>query len=533
MKKKFKLLSASLMALALTVPAQALTLTVCDSTNTSNYVPFRNIDVQDTGTHSQFIYPADMVADMNGQQINSVVFYLNGGLMAKDGQIVVSMGETDNATYSTARDFREGLSQVATFSMTEGVTELVVDFDTPYTYAGGNLVMDFYVAEGGDDNYYGWNAFYGKNTSNYAAIGTNGSMATFLPKATFDYGVPAEWGAKVAPAEVTFKTIRAEREDVQTIVLRNTGLNAFTPVFGALEAPFSVEAQAVELAGAATMEIPVKFAPMAEGEYSATLTIDCGQAGILEVALNGTALEAANEVTVCDNTTTNKYIPTYGLYFDDTATNAQMIYPADKLTDLVGKEITGLTFYAEAATGLKNGTFQLSMMMTDQTEFTTAEMMTGMTVVATLTPDPESNMLTFTLDTPFLYTGGNLAIENNVIVAGNYKSNNFYGESVAYNASAYAYNNWGVEIYPESFLPKATFLYKDGGDTPEPQVMRGDVNGDENVNIADVTALIDYLLSGNEEGIVLANTDSNGDNATNIADVTALIDYLLSGAWAE
>ncbi len=531
MKKSFKLLSAALMALAMFVPAQAETLTICNASNTSSYVPFRNIDAQDSGTHTQFIYPAEMVADMDGQQINSVVFYLTDGLMAKDGQIVVSMGETDNVTYSTARDFREGLTQVATFSMTEGVTELVIDFDSPYTYAGGNLVMDFYVAVGGDDNYYGWNSFYGQNTSNYAAIGSNGSMATFLPKATFDYGVPAEWGAKVAPVEVTFKTIRAEREDVQTIVLRNTGLNAFTPVFGALEAPFSVEAEAVELASAAVMEIPVKFAPTAEGEYSATLTIDCGQAGLLEVALNGTALEAANEVTVCDNTSTNNYVPTYGLYFDDTMTNDQMIYPADMLTDLVNKEITSLSFYATAATGLKDGTFQLSMMMTEQSEFTAAEMLTGMTVVATLTPDPESDMLTFTFETPFLYTGGNLAIENNVIAAGNWKTNSFYGENVDYNASAYTFNNWGSEVRLVSFLPKVTFLYKDGGDTPEPEVLRGDVNGDKAVNITDVTSLIDYVLSGDPTNVVVENAECTNDDLVNIADVTALIDFVLGGEW--
>ncbi len=62
---------------------------------------------------------------------------------------------------------------------------------------------------------------------------------------------------------------------------------------------------------------------------------------------------------------------------------------------------------------------------------------------------------------------------------------------------------------------------------------RGDVNGDDGVNIADVTALIDYLLSGNTEGVVVGNADCNVDQAVNIADVTALIDYLLSGSWAE
>ena len=62
-------------------------------------------------------------------------------------------------------------------------------------------------------------------------------------------------------------------------------------------------------------------------------------------------------------------------------------------------------------------------------------------------------------------------------------------------------------------------------------VKLGDVNGDGNVNIADVTALIDYLLSGDASSIVIENSDCNNDNNVNIADVTALIDYLLSGSW--
>ena len=63
------------------------------------------------------------------------------------------------------------------------------------------------------------------------------------------------------------------------------------------------------------------------------------------------------------------------------------------------------------------------------------------------------------------------------------------------------------------------------------EVTRGDVNGDGSVSIADVTALIDYLLSGNASGVNLTAADCNQDNGVSIADVTALIDYLLRGGW--
>ena len=54
---------------------------------------------------------------------------------------------------------------------------------------------------------------------------------------------------------------------------------------------------------------------------------------------------------------------------------------------------------------------------------------------------------------------------------------------------------------------------------------RGDVNSDGEVNIADVNAVIDYILSGNND---LAG-DVNGDGEVNIADVNAVIDIILGG----
>ena len=67
--------------------------------------------------------------------------------------------------------------------------------------------------------------------------------------------------------------------------------------------------------------------------------------------------------------------------------------------------------------------------------------------------------------------------------------------------------------------------------TPQPVGMRGDVNDDQAVNISDVTALIDFLLSGDFDSINYDNADCNLDGTVNISDVTVLIDYLLSGNW--
>ena len=64
----------------------------------------------------------------------------------------------------------------------------------------------------------------------------------------------------------------------------------------------------------------------------------------------------------------------------------------------------------------------------------------------------------------------------------------------------------------------------------EPEFTLGDVNDDGNVNISDVTTLIDYMLD-NDTPLNLAAADVTKDGSVNIADVTTLIDYLLSGSW--
>ena len=61
-----------------------------------------------------------------------------------------------------------------------------------------------------------------------------------------------------------------------------------------------------------------------------------------------------------------------------------------------------------------------------------------------------------------------------------------------------------------------------------PKAQRGDVNGDGQVKIDDVTVLINLLLT---DGALSAAADCNQDGKLSINDVTSLINYLLSGAW--
>ena len=71
-----------------------------------------------------------------------------------------------------------------------------------------------------------------------------------------------------------------------------------------------------------------------------------------------------------------------------------------------------------------------------------------------------------------------------------------------------------------------TVTLVDNGPAPH-EFEQGDVDHDGNIGIADVTALIDYILDSNNE-VCLTCADVDDDGVICIADVTALIDYLLN-----
>ena len=108
-------------------------------------------------------------------------------------------------------------------------------------------------------------------------------------------------------------------------------------------------------------------------------------------------------------------------------------------------------------------------------------------------------------------------------------------QTASANANTYQANWLNAEVVgPREVL---IYQYYPGGHitlwrmTKQGGVLRGDANEDGSVTIADVTTIIDYLLSGNPDIINLDNADCNIDENLSIADVTALIDFLLSHTW--
>jgi hypothetical protein len=531
MKKNFKFLSALLLAVAMVMPAQATnTITVFDGGDEySTEIPVNLGYIDEVGTRSQVIYPATSLTEMTNEVINSITFYAPSGITISGGKVLVSVGETTDDTFTSG--YFTGLTQVATITMVAGTTELVVNFDTPYMYHGGNLIIDTYVEEAAPE--YSFDLFVGVRPSNYCAKTVSG-VAKFLPKSTFNYGVDADYAAKVLPGELTFNTIRAERQDVQTVVLKNIGTSDFTPTFS-VDAPFIVNMPAAALAAGQSLNVPVTFAPAQAGDYTGTLTVDCGAAGSFDVILHATAIEAATDMTVCSGLDYNSFLPMYGVEIDVVGSQGQVIYPESMLADMVGSKIIALQFYARKIQ-MDGGVIQLSLKTVDEETFAgdVVTPFTGATAVGTASPVKGSTDLSFTFDQPFEYNGGNLLIEAKVIepgyISADYPQTYFYGvptDSIDVGLYTWPEYDGSFSSIIVPFWPKVTFSYQENQ-----QVWAvGDVNHDGDVDVSDVTALIAYVLNGTTGVFYTEQADvyDDGTGEIDISDVTSLITLVLSG----
>ncbi|MBO4849979.1 MAG: dockerin type I repeat-containing protein [Prevotella sp.] len=69
------------------------------------------------------------------------------------------------------------------------------------------------------------------------------------------------------------------------------------------------------------------------------------------------------------------------------------------------------------------------------------------------------------------------------------------------------------------------FVSGNGG---EPEVLPGDANGDGDVNITDVSSIVEFVLSGKAASFNFKNADINGDGDVNITDASVLVGIILN-----
>ena len=164
----------------------------------SEYLPVSGWNM-DYGFQNQMIYRAGQLAMANGAQITGVTFYPEEGIGIpfSGSQITVKLGNTTSDNFGTgvAAAKMTGLTTVATITPVadHDATAWRIDFATPFTYTGGNIVLEMLCNGNGD---FAHANFLGDNQSaNVSLISTgqsatqtsNGNTSTFLPKATFTF----------------------------------------------------------------------------------------------------------------------------------------------------------------------------------------------------------------------------------------------------------------------------------------------------------------------------------------------------------
>ena len=167
------------------------------------------------------------------------------------------------------------------------------------------------------------------------------------------------------------------------------------------------------------------------------------------------------QLTVANGTSTNSYVPVYGLW-TDSYTRSQMIYPGTDLVLMTGGMINGLTFYSsDASVNWGAATFQVKLGEVSSTTLSAFSSGATTTVYTGAVTINASGQMEVTFTTPYVYQGGNLLVEFFQTVTGTYHSYYFYGiSSTGSSASGYSSSGASAASFNQrDFLPKVTFNY--------------------------------------------------------------------------
>ena len=165
--------------------------TVADGTTVHAGVPFDfyNTDASGTSFTAQMLYPATLITDMAGNTLSGITFYHNStnSKTLSASTWTVKMGESSLSDLSAGLS-TETLTTVYAGSLvfTSGI--VTIEFDSPYTYTSGNLIVEISTV-GASGNWIGPssnNGFKGEDNVGYTyTTQTSPNHFAFLPKTTF------------------------------------------------------------------------------------------------------------------------------------------------------------------------------------------------------------------------------------------------------------------------------------------------------------------------------------------------------------
>ncbi len=451
-------------------------LTVADGSGQSRIAPIYGNYCDTQGSYSVMLYPSSILTDMVNKDITGLKFYPNSAT-AFSGTFKVSLCETEATTASASIVSNPTVVKTGLVLAT-GLTSVEIPFDDSYNYKGKNLVIKIEVTTRGTDA----NTYFAGETQSSTMVYTSQytqDSRTFIPKTTFTYsGEDVPYAASVNPQSIAFGSLALGSTAVtQNVTLKNKGLNPFTPSVNVSGTNFSTTYTSAELAAGATVTIPVTFNPATAGDFTGTMTINCGEAGTFEVALSA---RAATEVTICESTSTTGYLPVYGMQYDNNQIN-QMLYPAEKLASLNGKQIKSMTFYPSSGISFKRNAVEFALAnMPAGTSLYTSSSPTrlqpeNLTPVGSIevaeTAQSDISEWTLNFNQPFVYEGGDLLVEVTT-TAGGWGGTYFYAEDQGYG-NYRSYYSYGNNAQGQTLLPMVTFAFEDS-ETPATPVITVD-----------------------------------------------------------
>jgi hypothetical protein len=167
-----------------------------------------------------------------------------------------------------------------------------------------------------------------------------------------------------------------------------------------------------------------------------------------------------DELTIFGSgTSTHNGVPIYAYNADTSGDRSEFVVPSSMLTNMSGKNITGLTFYCAnfPSWGSKIPQYLVYLKEVGSETLTAYSTETDATVVYTGAFTLENGLMTVTFTTPYTYNGGHLLIGTKVSTAGSYiaKANSTFYGSTSSDVTCNKSNSTG-----NYFLPKTTFTYE-------------------------------------------------------------------------
>jgi len=514
---KKKLLLVLLLILISSVHAQS-TWTVADDVPTpNNTTPSLPVwgEEMDKNQHNQLLYYGENLAPLVGGQITKLTFYSSTENQAWGGATAqFKLMETTTSEFSLGGVDASSATHVYTGTVAVVNSLMTIIFDTPFTYMGGNLLIDITTTTAG-----AWAQayFYGRATSLFMGC-RMGLPIAFYTKVTFEY-----YPISVQTYTITASATSGGSIDPSGIVTVGENQNKrFDFIPDANHILSKVWVDDVENATAVTNSyfifnnvtddhtVHAEFEPITGTSYTITASASIG--GIItpngNVAVpenedkrfeftpntnyvlskvlidNQENLQALNAgyyifegvtsnhtihaeftstvgtVVVADGTEINATVPVSTSYMD-CEQHVQMIYLAEYLEGLMDQTITRIYFHSATAFETFGGAEgKIKIMHTNATSLASGFVTTNLaTEVYSGAFKIENFLMVFEFSSLFKYTGGNLLIDVVVDQPGEPRNVIIYGAS-SEGLSRYSFSFEGSNynnLHP--ITPKTTFEY--------------------------------------------------------------------------